>query len=65
MEKHLSPKKNKKQYEGRKRYESLVLPEIKDPKQERLKKLAKALEMKQARKKPPKSYMDSLDLDDI
>lgn len=33
--------------QGRKRYESLKLPEIKDPRQERLKKLAKMLQMKE------------------
>jgi sensor domain CHASE-containing protein len=32
----------------KKRYESLKLPEIKDPKQERLKKLAKMLQLKQS-----------------
>ena len=49
------------------KFDSLVLPEIKDPKQERLKRLAKMLQAKQDRKqdkkkRQPRPLANSLDI---
>jgi phage-related minor tail protein len=48
VEKQLnSPKNVKNRLRSKKKFDSLVLPEIKDPKQERIKRLAKMLQVKQ------------------